>query len=690
MHEDHARDVTSYMHVVSRPAPDGPVGTPQPAPMTVPEPSPEAAPATPFVGPDTTELTRQPVPGSGSAAGLAGRDPRRLFSEADRTAAHTAQGGACGVCTGPLPENFHVHHRTPWASGGSTTRDNALAVCPPCHTAAPVSALAGLELRDWQAEAAPVVLRRLRAGLMATVAACPGAGKTLFSAHVANELAAAGDIDRVVVFAPTTTVRQQWVQSFARLGIHLDAEPRYGVERRGYAGAVFTYHALTNDETVHALHASVEDGRTLVLLDEAHHLGLDESGTHTAWSARIARIAGTTSAPRTPVLNLTGTPFRSSRAQRISTLEYVPVPGQPDRIQTRTDYQITSNQLIDAGLLRHVSVLQFDTRLRLVELRGPTEGRVTDASVIDLDDHDATVRSAALAALLRDVDNFIDPQLDALIEHLASQQRLIGAPVKGLVIADDTAHADLIHARLRRRIGDHAYVAHSKSEDPASVLERFRSMNDSGIAVSVRMLSEGFDAPQVASIATMTRITAPLFVHQTVARAMRVTEAERRSGLILPATVMVPADPAIVASYSSVLIEQMRLLDVRPVCPDCGARPCACRPLPPDKQCRACAMPWRLCTCTCTDCGDARSACGCPRRRGGQPVDVTVLQRAELGGVSHDGVQVAFDLISGIDWTSAGVPPVFVPSAAAAVQATLETRPYDLAVAVRAAAEATS
>src|SRR5574342_987244 len=251
------------------------------------------------------------------------RDPRRLFTPAQRAQVAARQRHACGVCSDPLPEVFHLHHVIEWANGGPTDVDNGLAVCPPCHLHAPTAPPAEFTPREWQAEAFPLVMPKLRAGEFATVNAAPGAGKTKFSGWVAQALAATNDVVRVVVFVPTTHLRKQWKEDLAAFGFFLDLDTV--TERRGNNGVVLTYHALSDPSKVEQILADADEQPMLFVLDEVHHLAVDRGGEAGAWAVQIGRIVGTVDAPTHPVLNLSGTLFRSKPTQQISTIKYTKV-----------------------------------------------------------------------------------------------------------------------------------------------------------------------------------------------------------------------------------------------------------------------------------------------------------------------------------------------------------------------------
>jgi len=68
------------------------------------------------------------------AKNLVPLDPRREYTEEERIVIFRMNGGRCQRCGEKLRvNNFHIHHRVPWAKGGQTTLENALLLCEQCH-----------------------------------------------------------------------------------------------------------------------------------------------------------------------------------------------------------------------------------------------------------------------------------------------------------------------------------------------------------------------------------------------------------------------------------------------------------------------------------------------------------------------------------------------------------------------------
>ena len=146
------------------------------------------------------------------------------------------------------------------------------------------------------------------------IAAAPGAGKTRPALEHARALLQAGVVRRVAVVCPTTPLTRQWAKAAARLGLHLVPDASELRPPRDFSGVAVTYARVAS---VAERWASQCGGATLVIADEAHHLGEE-----LAWGQGFARAFGAASR----WLLLSGTPFRS---------DAVPDPGRALRRRRR-------------------------------------------------------------------------------------------------------------------------------------------------------------------------------------------------------------------------------------------------------------------------------------------------------------------------------------------------------------------
>ena len=612
-----------------------------------------------------------------------GRDPRRAFTDVQRAQILARQHHECGYCGHEL-ERFEVHHIVPWARGGPTETDNGVALCLPCHKAA-VPADPVFELRDWQHQALTKILPILNHGEFATLNAAPGAGKTLFTGEAFRQLNERGVVDRMVVFVPYRHLCNQWADTLKLLGIYLN--PSAIGERRREHGVVLTYQGIGN--CIGQLQEDAAQARTLVVLDEVHHLGADARGQAGSWAVFVEQLVGPRAHPRLPVLNLTGTLFRSNQSERISTIRYQErVDG---KIETTADYSITAAELVKQGILRGIRLLAFDQEFT-VNAVALEEASTPDAVSMKTVDIDARFRSMILRPLLRN-DQFIDGMIAQTCSELQGAALAMGgAPVKGLMIADTIEHARQIHGRFQSR-PEAAACFVATGDDPAAdrTIEAFRKHTGQAVLIAVQKVTEGFDVPDVCVLAYLNSWRAPLFIHQMIGRAMRVTDHERRIGYSIPATVIIPDEKLIKEAFATVLVSAMRMLEVpSDPCPRCGKRICAC-PMWTQKICRRCGQPYFVCVCPprsgptqdpCAECD--RWPCICERVPDEQLITVTVTGEltnsyASWGAENAKLWQIR-DLVrrNGVRGilTDEGMPAIFAEALLAAIERHETANPF--------------
>ncbi len=424
---------------------------------------------------------------------MTNRDPRRLFTEAQRAQIAARQHHACGVCVDQLPEVFHVHHVIPWAGGGPTEVDNGMAVCPDCHRRAPIKTLLEFIPRAWQVEALERIKPLLISGEFATLNAAPGAGKTKFTAWIFVMLREIGVAGRMVVFGPTANLRKQWRDECKPFGIFL--HPDSVTERPGEDGVALTYAALADPSRLDQLITDADATPTLFVLDEVHHLAKSQGGQAGAWAVNIGKLVGTPDRPLHPVLNLSGTLFRSKGNEQITTIRYERVG---DQIQTIADYSIAAGRLINERQLRHIKVLGFDADM-VVSAVDVAKSASTGADAIRaVDLEDKKLRSAILPEMLRS-PRFIKGIIGETIRRLGhASVALEGAPVKGLIVADSIEHANQLYDEVVEQAGQrHAFLVHGDVPGAEAEIERFRKSTGQAIMVAVQMVTEGFDVPDI-------------------------------------------------------------------------------------------------------------------------------------------------------------------------------------------------
>src|SRR5439155_27124673 len=134
---------------------------------------------------------------------------------------------------------------------------------------------------------------------------------------------------------PRVALVEEWaVDLLAGFDIALDnAEGARagGRELQQMDGICTTYQGLASTKVRERHFGAVRDVPTLVILDEVHHLGQqvnDDTGG-AAWAKAIRELVGDIQSRLNVagVLNLSGTLFRTSPKERISTVQYNEVIG---------------------------------------------------------------------------------------------------------------------------------------------------------------------------------------------------------------------------------------------------------------------------------------------------------------------------------------------------------------------------
>lgn len=491
------------------------------------------------------------------------RDPHRTFTRQDVWRAWQLQDCHCNLCGRAIPfDLMHGDHIVPWSLGGPTTMENLQALCGSCnlhkgsepqdvveaHFQVETLAPGRGELRRWQAQAMPIVLRAIEHEPV-LVEACPGAGKTRFGLEVAYRLVAADEISRVLVVVPTLAIADEWQRSASSADQGAPTLPLRNqrdwrsVDPIGdqWLGAIITYQSLFASTEMFLAHATDPGQRTLVIFDEVHH-----AGTDAAWgtSAQEAFAAGATA-----ILSLSGTPFRTAR----DPIVFVP----SDHGNARPHFRYSYDQAILDGACRPV---QF------VEVRGETTFRTEDGEThtVTFDDDGLTKvgERRRLRAALEWVDegSIAEKMLADANHYIVGLRRRGDGDAGGLVVCIDCDHASRVADHMDRHVlGFRPIVACSRlhdpnDTDPANSIRLFRTSHDPWI-VAVNMVSEGVDIRRLRVVVYLTNRLTLLSFRQIVGRVVRTDPANVDDH----GRVYVPADPRLV-DMSEHVTDEVHLL----------------------------------------------------------------------------------------------------------------------------------
>lgn len=368
-------------------------------------------------------------------------------------------------------------------------------------------------LRAWQRQA----LDRLAAWQDGPflISAAPGAGKTRPALELARDLLARRIAKRVVVLCPTTPLTRQWAAAAASLGVQLQPDAQSADPPRDFNGVAVTYARVASDPGAWARSVGSD---TLVVVDEAHHLGED-----LAWGVGFRRAF----APARRWLLLSGTPFRS---------DATPIPGvryDSDGVVV-PDVSYTYAQAVAEGICRPVAFVTFDGSLSWRS----GEDVIESSFETILTGREASRRyRTAISTELPDGLPRILEEADAKLRMLrASGHRDAGA----LAVAADATHARQIAKLLTEATGRTPVVVLYTEARAARKLADFRSSREPWI-VAVNMVSEGVDIPRLRVGVYATAAKTPLIFRQIVGRFVRTTPGAPAE----PSWLYLPADLAL-------------------------------------------------------------------------------------------------------------------------------------------------
>ncbi len=372
-----------------------------------------------------------------------------------------------------------------------------------------------VQLRPWQRAAFDKFAASEYRDYLAV--ATPGAGKTTFALACARWVLAQ-ERRRVIVVAPTTHLKTQWVQAAHRMGLELDHQwsPTDGISKDVH-GIVTTYQQVSMPDTAKKLRGLANDA--FVILDEIHHAGDERAwgdGVRTAFELANRRLC------------LSGTPFRSDTAS-IPFVRYeetgVGGEAQPDFTYGYAD------ALRDGGVVRPVYFPRFD---------GLMEWSAPDGSILSANFHDELDRAGSshrLRAALSLEGDWLAAVMGQAHDRLM-YIRQTHPDAGGLAICMDQDHARDIARLIRNRYQVECDVVVSDDPDASNKIAAFAKSNKPWL-VAVRMVSEGVDIPRLRVGVYASTVVTELFFRQAVGRFVRWT----RGLTSQKAYVYLPDDP---------------------------------------------------------------------------------------------------------------------------------------------------
>lgn len=434
---------------------------------------------------------------------------RRFFTDQQRKELFVLARGQCMHCGQELPPNFECHHIIPYSQGGLTEILNGIALCPPCHRKIErnryhmASKLPPWEkpLRKWQERAFNQYVARSHTSF--TAAVTPGAGKTRLGLRISHHELSTHNMERVVVVVNSLLVGKQWQEAAHDVNIELQMQGLTGArkETSDQHGMIVTYAAVANHPQFHALLA--EKHKTLVVLDETHHCGLDLT-----WSLGVENAFRGAAAQ----LLLTGTPFRGDERP----LPFVRYTEVADGLAPELDFTYTYSEALTARECRPLIFCSFDG-----EMTWRWKSEIEQASFADPlyeEDCNRRLRTAL------DLQGEWLPEVLRKAHAKLLEIRRTHPQAGGLVLAMEHTHAKAIAAWMQKNLKVEVMVIIRDDDHgvkkTALMLENFKKADTPWI-VAVKLLGEGVDIPRLRTLVLATHVTARLFFHQAVGRVVR-------------------------------------------------------------------------------------------------------------------------------------------------------------------------
>jgi len=391
------------------------------------------------------------------------------------------------------------------------------------------------ETREWQKEAYRAVIDAIKEKKKDFLCvATPGAGKTRFALRVAYELLKKDFCERVVIIAPTDSLKRQWAGTaavYAGIDIDPDFSNSMGIEASDYHGIAITYALLGQDKK--GIHAqNTFNKRTFVIFDEIHH-----AGDNLTWGEAVKK--GFENAVFR--LAISGTAFRSDDNP-------IPFVTYNEKNMSVADYSYSYERAIRENVCRPVYFSIFD---------GQMKWKVGDAEFEhSFKDHlEPDQVSKRLKTALDPKGDWIKDVMRAANEKLTEIRRT-HHDAAGLVFAATQKHAKEIAKVVGEITGEKAPIVVSDEAGSNETIDDFRNSRDRWL-VSVKMVSEGVDIPRLRVGAYFTNIKAELYFRQAVGRFVRVLSHLQWQD----AFVFIPRDKDMVKLAESIQEEREHALD---------------------------------------------------------------------------------------------------------------------------------
>lgn len=369
-----------------------------------------------------------------------------------------------------------------------------------------------IQPRGWQEEGVDKCLDLLRAKRIAVVESVTGGGKTFFACIVAARMAVAEQVDEIVVLCPSVGIKEAWADTFQAVGINCTSR---AYKTDGADAIAVTYVGAANRDVDEKL---ARKKKRLLIVDEFHHAERDRT-----WGDAVSRCASKS----TCVLMLSGTPWRSE--------------GQ---IALLKDFGYYSNGHVEADIVYryaedlaktgndratvYAEFVFFESKAfnpdtnKSISWDAPTEGELENFA--DEKDNSPLGIHVQIADALLSQNRMAKSMLEFGVNKLEQALRETKNRAIGLVVTRNISEARCVCTYLTDVLDQRAEVIVSDDDNAADricqIKKEDRSRSPDWI-VSVGMVSEGVDIPQIKVVVYLSAITTLLYLVQVIGRALR-------------------------------------------------------------------------------------------------------------------------------------------------------------------------
>lgn len=407
-----------------------------------------------------------------------------------------------------------------------------------------------MKLRKWQAKATETAVKNYSIGRKLFVTeACTGAGKTRHGVETAIALMKSESVDLVIVLTPSIATRSGWKDAFnkARTSlpeIRVTDDNEFPIDTNVWVTTYSGYEAAQKALVTAPVRLGV-----FTVIDEYHHAEQDA-----AWGIAVESLGGIAN----HALFLSGTPWKQSGFCPL-LVGQLNIHGKPyydsGEIRVSPDFVHDYSKDLAAGEDRATHLVSFQL---LPSIFTYDDGKIEEFALPDLEnmsnqerlewEEKAAKDKTPLGKHVNIVDNRLTGRSNAK-ELLAESVALLGKcrtdtyqacsqrdlPIM-LVVAQNIKAARYLADYIEEIHQLKTVVIVSEDQRSHEVLEKTRtqcadnSPDKPDVIVSVGMISEGVDIPQIKVIAYLSAVLTTLYLVQVIGRALRRMFVPSRKG----------------------------------------------------------------------------------------------------------------------------------------------------------------